>query len=229
MTLNIFNHTQGWGLKNQKGICLTSPAHRPLYFPTPKMAEKARTEWLNGTQTPQGKTSDLLRYVYTVIDQIAPDTKKYIQKLLEYAAYDALSIRALSPASLKEKQNLLWQPWMDWIEQKTTEKWYSIADFSTPFQQNPQALLSLGRLFSAENPWSLLRVGEYAVLFDSTILALAVKEKALSPQKALEISNLEENFQIKQWGEDEEILKSRGAQRTKIDSMEKFSSFIDNS
>jgi chaperone required for assembly of F1-ATPase len=79
-----------------------------------------------------------------------------------------------------------------------------------------QAEADLDRLrepMEAMDDFTLSAFHDLVVLSGSLVLALAVAEGRLSAEEAWRLSRLDEDFQIEQWGEDEEAAEAAARRR----------------
>ncbi len=74
----------------------------------------------------------------------------------------------------------------------------------------PEASLArIRREIEGLDPFSLAALHVMTALTGSALLALAVLRGRLSPEEAWRAAHVDEDFQISQWGEDEEAKKRR--------------------
>ena len=75
--------------------------------------------------------------------------------------------------------------------------------------QAPSSLDALGKRLAGFDPWSLAALHVMTGLSGSALLALAVALGRLSPEEAWAATHVDEDWQISQWGEDEEAKVRR--------------------
>jgi chaperone required for assembly of F1-ATPase len=100
----------------------------------------------------------------------------------------------------------MWDPLLDW----------AAADLGIRLEptngvvhrpQPAQALARVRELAVAQSDMGLTALGEATALLGSAVLALALSRGRLTGRAALELSRLDELFQIEQWGVDEEAAQ----------------------
>jgi chaperone required for assembly of F1-ATPase len=77
--------------------------------------------------------------------------------------------------------------------------------------QDPQALLALSGIVSAQPAASLAALGVMVPAFGSLVLGLAVAMLRIEAGEALRVASVDESFQAEFWGEDEEAAARRAA------------------
>jgi chaperone required for assembly of F1-ATPase len=75
--------------------------------------------------------------------------------------------------------------------------------------QAPSSLDAIGKRLAGFDSWSLAGLHVMTGLSGSALLALATAVGRLSPEQAWEAAHVDEDWQISQWGEDEEAKERR--------------------
>ena len=142
-------------------------------------------------------------------DNLAQEMReKIIADILSFVDTDVLFFRAEYPDNLIKKQNEKWNPVLEWfateygVEPKITSQ-------ITPPKQDKKLAKAIGDEVRKMSGRELIAFSKTAGGFTSLILALAVMKKHISVDDAFALSRLDELFQNKMWGEDEEALNSR--------------------
>jgi chaperone required for assembly of F1-ATPase len=163
----------------------------------------------------------LTQLANTAIDRVAPDPRPVLDELMGYAGTDLICYRAEAPESLVELQRRHWQPLLDDLTRRHDA--LLIVHYGIiPRAQPPAALAVLGRHLATLPPFVLTGLGAATRATGSLVIGLALTESLLSPDQAFELSQLDESWQIKKWGEDSEAAARRQALRQEIHDIHRF-------
>src|SRR5262249_15845854 len=116
---------------------------------------------------------------------------------------DLACYRAEGPQALVERQEQSWDPLLAWARHRFD------VDFSTTsgLMHVAQPLSTVERLshaVAALDSFRLAGLSPLVTVGGSLIAALAVLEKALTPDQAWDAVSIDERWQIEQWGSDAE-------------------------
>lgn len=132
----------------------------------------------------------------------------------DFAKTDTIRFFVSSPQALRDLQNREWLPVIEWINARG-------CDFTVYSGFEVQSLSDKTKDFLENRLSSLSDEAFYAFCAvsggcRSVILALAVLDGFLTPQRAFELSMLEEDYQNKIWKQDEDALVSREGRRQSV-------------
>ncbi len=180
-----------------------SPRKSPLVLPTQALATLVAGEWEAQAQVINLNEMAATRRAFTAIDQIPPAREAVADEIASYAGSDVLCYFAAHPRGLAERQNAQWGPMLDWADAQLglrLERAEGVVHRSQP----PQTLARARALALAADDMTLTALAEATALFGSAVLAFAVQHRRLDAPAALDLSRLDEIFQIEQWGVDDE-------------------------
>lgn len=197
------------------GRAVKTPLRAPLVVPTRAVAAAIAQEW----DAQQGKINPELmpmtRYANSAIDKVAPQFDTVVEIVAAYGETDLLCYRATGPASLIVRQNSHWNPLLEWANTDL-----NAALTATPgviyIAQNPDALARLTAKVTALTPFQLAAFHDLVAISGSLILALAVVAQSLPPDQAWQISRIDEDWQIEQWGIDDEAAALAATKRAAL-------------
>ncbi len=188
---------------------LHTPARSVLRVPTKKLAELIAKEWdeqtdiINPEAMPHTKLSNVAH------DHMGANKQQTAGELVRFAASDVLCFRVAEPLSLQELQAEKWDPWLDWAEQRFGAR----LGVSTGLQAPEQPLAALEALRNEAlrmEPFLLTALTHASAILGSTVLGFALSAGKIDAKSAFDLSRIEEDWQIKRWGEDEEAsLRAR--------------------
>ncbi len=193
------------------GKPVRTPGKQPLALPTPALAEAVADEWRSVGDKVDPRLMMMTGLANAAIDRIAPDPVTFAAGLAAFAESDLLCYRAESPPELVERQAALWDPLLDWARTR-----YDVHfEVTAGVMHRPQPPVTLARLrdaVAARNAFELAGLSPIVTVSGSLVAALAVAENAVTPEAVWRAAELDEDFQVEQWGRDplsEAALESR--------------------
>jgi chaperone required for assembly of F1-ATPase len=144
----------------------------------------------------------LTRLLATGIDRVAPQREAVIASLLTYVDADSLCFRAEHPADLRDRQQRLWQPILDWLAR---EQGIALASVNglMPAAQAPDISARMRRALEGLSDTQLTAFQAAASLGSSLALGFALVHRRLSAADVFAAAFLDELYQAEKWGEDE--------------------------
>lgn len=201
------------------GRAIKTPAKTALAVPTQALAEAIAAEW-----DAQGETLDLQNMTLTRLANVAidrtPDTREELaEELSRYAGTDVTCYRAESPAELQTRQDAAWTPWREWAGKELGVVLVPVTGLMASPQ--PEASLQAVRAHAiALDDFRLTALTWGCSLLGSAVLALAVEQGVLTAEAALSASCVDEDWQIEQWGADEEAMAVRARRARDADALQ---------
>jgi chaperone required for assembly of F1-ATPase len=178
------------------------------------LAEAIAAEWqaAGGAKggSLQAEDVPLTRIAGTAQEHVTVDPRPTIAALARYGESDLLCYRAEAPSALVARQARLWQPWVDWAWQAHGAA-LRVAQGVVPMVQPPEAVAALHRALEGLSPYMLAGLGVLVPATGSLVLGLAVAAGELDAAVAGDLSQLDEFFQMEQWGEDRQAVLRHGA------------------
>lgn len=193
------------------GRPVRTPARVPLVVPAKALAEAIAGEWRGVEEVIDPRTMPLTGMANAAIDRVAPDREAFAGGLARYAQADLACYRSSWPPELVKRQADAWDVLLAWARRR-----YDV-DFSTTsgLTHVSQPLATLERLdhaVAALGAFQLAGLSPLVTIGGSLIAALAVLEKAVTPEQGWEAVTIDERWQLEQWGTDveaEATLESR--------------------
>ncbi len=187
---------------------IKTPAARPLILPSQALAEAIAGEWECQGEMVSPASMPLTQLASTALDRVGPNRAHVSAELMRYAGTDLLCYRAEHPSDLVARQVQCWQPLLDWAA-LALDALLMTTTTVLAVGQPPEALAALSRALDRQDVWRLTAIQSAAAAMGSLVLALAMAEGRLTDIQAFELSQLDETFQIEQWGEDYEAADRR--------------------
>ncbi len=198
-----------------------TPGKQPLLLPTLALAHAIAEEWDAQGEVIDPNSMPLTRAANSAIEKVTPQFDAVAAMLAEYGATDLLCYRADGPEALVQEQAQGWDPLVDW----------AATDLGAPLRIThgvipvPQPAESLSRLHEdvlALDVWGLTALHDLVTLPGSLVLGLAVIRGRLDAAKSIELSRIDEEFQARQWGRDEEAEEAAAAKLQAMKTAERF-------
>ena len=190
------------------GRPVRTPGKALFVVPNQALAEAIGDEWRGQGLRIDPATMPLTRLANSVIDGVKGHEEAVIGDILNYAGSDLICYRAEGPKGLATLQTRHWDPIVAWAKRDLGVP-MRLAEGVMHVAQAPSSLDALGKRLAGFDPWSLAALHVMTGLSGSALLALAVALGRLSPEEAWAAAHVDEDWQISQWGEDEEAKVRR--------------------
>lgn len=182
---------------------LRTPAKAPLRLKTQRLAEAVAAEWDAQSETVDPNRMPVTRSANAAIDKLSEQRNEVIALLAAYGETDLLCYRAATPQELRDRQAMQWDPVIEWAE----ERFRVLIQVGVGVMHVPQSAETVANLAQPMNEFcdfSLAAFHDLVGISGSIMIALAVVEGFISPEKGWELSRLDESWQEEKWGVDEE-------------------------
>ncbi len=189
------------------GKPLRTPARRVLAAPSQALADAIAEEWDAQRDLIEPAKMPLTRLVNSIIDGVIDQPGPVAAEIAKYLASDLLFYRATSPAELVARQQQHWDPVLAWAAQQLRAQFVCTAGVTHIAQ--PQQAIEAARAAIPDDPWRLGAAHTATTLTGSALIALALLRGFLSADAAWAAANVDENWNMEQWGRDELALERR--------------------
>ena len=207
------------------GKTIKTPARKTLFLPTIALAENIVLEWEEQDLEIDPLTMPLTGYAYSAIDRSQPMKNQLIEHICAYAQSDVLCYRVEKPIDLAERQEAEWQPVLDWLFVSRGID-LRVTSGISQVEQEPVVLELVKSNVSSFDQYQLTGLHAATISSGSVVLALALIDKFIDFEKILELSSLEELYQMEKWGRDIEIIQRHEALRQEIYNAGRFMEFV---
>lgn len=192
------------------GRPVKTPAGKRLAVPSQRLAEAIAEEWREQGEEITPSAMPLTQLASTALDRVGPERTVIHEQLLHYAGTDLLCYRARSPGDLVARQTQGWQPLLDWAAETVGARLLS-TDAIIAVEQPADAVAALAARLDSHDVWRLTVTQAACAACGSLVLGLALAEGRIAAAEAFALSQLDETYQIEQWGEDWEATRRRDA------------------
>jgi chaperone required for assembly of F1-ATPase len=185
------------------GRPMKTPAGKTFAAPSRPLAEAAAAEWNAQEDAVRPTTMPVTRAINVAIDRVTPDHDAVVDIVAEYGATDMLCYRAAWPGPLAAREAEAWDPVLDWVEAHHGAKLIRVEGV-VHVAQPEASVKTLHGAVKAFDPFALTALHELVSISGSLGLGLAVAAGRLPAPEAWRLSRIDEDFQIEDWGEDDE-------------------------
>jgi chaperone required for assembly of F1-ATPase len=205
------------------GKPMRTPAKAVLVVPTRALAEAIAAEWgavpdkadINVSHLP------LTRLAATGLDRVTSQRARVIEDTAKYAGSDMLCYRASEPETLVKRQQAIWQPLLDWADERYGARLVIVEGLAF-VEQPADAVARLGEAVATHSDLGLSALYNLTHISGSLIVALAVAEGHLAAADAFAAAQLDELYQVERWGEDPIATKRHEGIRHDIEAGARF-------
>jgi len=214
----------GLGLRLD-GKPLRTPAKAPLLLPSRALAEAIAAEWRGQGVTVKLTELPLTRLASTGLDLVAARRGEIAAEVARYAGTDLVCYRVEHPPELARRQHATWQPLIDWATLRYDAP-LEVTVGILPITQSPATLRAFALAVESYGHLELAALHLATSAAGSLVVALALIEGRLDVESAFAAAQLDESFEIEQWGEDAEQAERRAALKDDMALAHRFISLL---
>jgi chaperone required for assembly of F1-ATPase len=209
------------------GNLVKTPGKHDLIVPSSALATAVAAEWDAQQGEIHRQAMPLTRLAGATIDRNAAERDRVMRQVTHYAGTDLVSYRATHPPALAARQQLVWQPLIDWAIERYAAP-LAVTAGVLPACQPAASLAAFADAVAGHDDFSLTALHAATTACGSLVIALALLEGRLDAGEAFAASQLDESFQIEAWGEDKEQAERRAALAAEIAAAAEFMSLLHN-
>jgi chaperone required for assembly of F1-ATPase len=199
------------------GKPVRTPGKVPLTVPSKALAAAIAEEWRAQGAHIDPRTMPLTKLANTAIDGVEGRTEPVVDDIMAHARADLLCYRADGPEGLAAQQAKHWDKVIAWAKDALHAP-LNLAEGVVHVAQPEASLAALRKEIAGLDTFALAALHVMTALTGSALLGLAVALKRLTPEEAWAAAHVDEDFQISQWGEDEEAKARRAARKADFDA-----------
>lgn len=203
------------------GKKVRTPARADLTVASRALADELLAEWDAQQEHIDPAAMPMTKRANTALDRVRDREEEVVKDIIDYAATDLLCYRAESPEGLVELQNTHWDPVLEWIKRDFGPE-FRVEEGISHFAQPRLALELIRSVFAIKSFYELTPLHTMTTLTGSALLALALSHGFLNADELWAAANVDEDWQISKWGEDDEAMKLRKLRRAELDEDVRF-------
>lgn len=193
------------------GRPVRTPARAALAVPKRQLAEAIADEWRAQGDSIDPRSMPFTGLANGAIDQISPNHHDFAAGIARYGESDLLCYRADGPHELLEQELAAWDPLLEWAQHRYDVA-FRVTQGIIPVEQPAETLERLGAVVAAFDPFLLAGLSTLVTLSGSLVCGLALVEGGHDADAVWTASEIDEAWEIAQWGEDVEAA-ARSARR----------------
>ncbi|MFN4056696.1 MAG: ATP12 family chaperone protein [Roseinatronobacter sp.] len=185
------------------GRGIKTPAKAALILPTRALAELIAQEWRDQPEKIDPGLMPATRAANAAIDKVTGQRGEVAKLVTAYGDSDLVCYRATKPEALIAREAAAWDPLLDWTAHRYGYR--PVAQNGVVHVAQPAALLaSLEADVARFDAFALTALHDLVALSGSLLIGLAVTDRFDTPEKLWQASRVDEDWQIEQWGEDDD-------------------------
>ena len=200
--VDIVEESSGFSLRLDNKP-LKTPAKAALIVPTRALADWIAAEWQAQTDRINPATMPATRAANAAIDKVQTQFDEVAGLLTAYGETDLLCYRAPAPVELIARQAAAWDPLLQWSKARFGIDW-ALTTGVMPARQSADTLAILAAHVAGFTPFQLTAFHDLVAMSGSLVIALAATDGHAAPETLWSASRIDEDWQIEQWGEDDE-------------------------
>ena len=189
----------------------------PVVVPVAQIATAMAGEWAAQGEHIDPATMPVVRLVNSALESGESMVRAFRNEIIKFAAGDLLLYRADAPQELVADQEAIWDQAL-----VALARHFGISFQPTIgilHQEQPKATLDrLRETLEGEGLLVLTALVSITGLTGSGLLAIGLWHKLFTPDHVWVAAHVDEDYQIRQWGEDEEAAERRAKRRTEFDA-----------
>ena len=195
------------------GRPVRTPAKAALLVPTRALAEAIAAEWAAQVEIIEPDAMPLTRLANSAIDGVAHNLAATVAEVAKFAETDLVCYRAADPETLVAAQAAAWDPVLAFARESLGARFVCTQGVLAVDQPEPATRAVRAQVETiAAGSAGALRLAALSVmttLSGSVLIALAIGRGAMTAEAAWSAANVDEDFQMRHWGADDEALARR--------------------
>ena len=194
-----------------------TPGKVAIAVPAASIATAMAEEWSAQGEFIDATTMPMVRLVNSAVESGETMIPSFRDEVVKFAANDLLLYRADSPQELVSEQEMVWDNALETLARHFGVRFEPTTGII--HQAQPQATLDrLAESLAAENLLTLTALVSITGLTGSGLLAIGLLHKLFSPEQVWKAAHVDEDYQVSQWGQDEEAAERRAKRRVDFDT-----------
>ncbi len=200
------------------GRAVKTPMKAPLVLPTRALAEAVAAEWEAQDKVVNPGVMPVTKYANTAIDRAVSERQSVLDDFASYACSDLVCYRAEKPRELADLQSRHWNPVLEDARVTLGAAFKPVLGIVHVAQD--EASISAARSAAAAlDPFRLTVLYNLTTLTGSALLSLMLVGGRASAEQGWNAAHVDEDYQISEWGADDEAMARRAGRRLDFDAL----------
>ena len=188
----------------------------PVIVPSATIATTMAGEWAGQGEFINPATMPMVRLINSAVESGEEMVPAFRDEIIKFAAGDLLLYRAESPQELVSEQEVAWDNALTVLARHFGVSFQPTVGII--HQDQPKATLDrLAQSLTEENLFTLTALVSITGLTGSGLLAIGLLHRLFSAEQVWRAAHVDEDYQISQWGQDEEAAERRAKRREEFD------------
>ncbi|ATW02568.1 ATP12 family protein [Sphingorhabdus sp. YGSMI21] len=204
------------------GRPMKTPQRNPLAVPAPALADAIAAEWAAQDEDIVPASMPLTALAQGALDQVGNERARIVSRIAAFADSDMLYYRAdEGQQALIDHQAEHWDPLLEWARQRYDVGFNLIHGIR--YQAQPEETVArLTAAVEAQHGFTIAAMLSLVGLSGSLIATLGLVEQAHDTETLWPLVNLEELWQERQWGRDDQAVALRDRKKAEFDAAARF-------
>ena len=190
------------------GRSVRTPSKKPLNVPARALAEAIAKEWEQQQTHIDPASMPITRLTNSILDGVESQLDAVRDEIVKYVGSDLVCYRAGSPQALVLRQNAAWDPILKWADDELGARFKTVTGIM-PVAQSEDAIAGFERALRGLGPFQIGSLHVLVTLSGSALTSVALARGHLCSDDAWKAAHVDEDWQISQWGEDDEAANRR--------------------
>lgn len=205
----------GYGV-HLDGKPVRTPGRKPLELPTLAAAGLVASEFGAQGEHIDPATMPTTRLANSIVDGVTGNEAAVRADIVAYAGSDLVCYRAAAPRELVALEDTCWNPVVEWLRDRHGVN-LVLAQGVMHVRQPDEAIAALGAMVgSFTEPFAVGSLHAITTLTGSAAIALAFGHGVLDCPQAWAAANVDEDWNVRQWGEDAEAADRRASRQAEM-------------
>ncbi len=179
---------------------LKTPLGNLLRLPTEPLALLVAAEWDNQHDVIKRHAMHMTSLCCTSIDNPTGRSRDtVIQGILEFLDTDTICYRVEEPPELAQLLSKEWDPLLRWVQHRYNVSLEATTGLGVPMIP-PETKAVFQQHLESFNDWALVGYQQGVDCTKSLIITSALVERLMDVERAIQLSRLEQEYQVSQWG-----------------------------
>ena len=187
-----------------------------VIVPSAAIATAMAAEWAAQGEFIDPASMPTVRLINSAVESGEDLIPEFRAEIVKFIGSDLLLYRAEGPSELVSEQELHWDKTLVAVARHFGVSFQPTIGIIHQTQPQP-TLDRLAEALQGENLFVLTALVNITGLTGSGVLALALWHRLLTPDQVWAAAHVDEDYQISQWGEDEEASERRRKRRVEFD------------
>ena len=180
------------------GKPISTPSANRLLVPSKALASALAHEWNAQKSTIEPSAMPLMTLTCSAIDTMSVRRDAVVEELMRFLQTDTLCYYRYDEPKLLLRQRESWTPLLDWANGAFGA--LDVAADMQPTQHPEETVSSIKAFLEDRSGFELTAIESLTQGCKSLVVALAMSQRVITPQEAIEAARVEEEHQIEEWG-----------------------------